>query len=67
MGEFSPWHWLLVLAIVLLLFGPKRLPEIGKGIGDGIRALKGGVKEGAGGTTEAKAETKTESKPDQKV
>jgi len=41
-GLFQPMHLLLILAIALLLFGPKRLPEIGKGIGDGIRALKEG-------------------------
>ena len=44
-GLFQPMHLLLILAIALLLFGPKRLPEIGKGIGDGIRALKEGMKE----------------------
>lgn len=60
-GLFQPWHLLLILAIALLLFGPKRLPEIGKGIGDGIRALKAGMKEG-----EAKPEDKTDNKPDSK-
>ncbi len=45
MGEFSPLHWLVVLAIALLLFGPKKLPELGKGLGDGLRALKEGMKE----------------------
>jgi sec-independent protein translocase protein TatA len=40
MGEFSPLHWLVVLAIALLLFGPKKLPELGKGLGDGLRASK---------------------------
>ena len=45
MGELSPWHWLLVAAIALLLFGPKKLPELGKGLGEGIRALKEGMKD----------------------
>ena len=40
MGEFSPWHWLLVLLIALLLFGPRKLPEIGKGLGSAIRGFK---------------------------
>lgn len=64
MGEFSVWHWLLVLAVALLLFGPKRLPEIGKGIGDGLRALKEGMKEGSKPETkaDATAEPKTENK-----
>ncbi|MGA8301186.1 MAG: twin-arginine translocase TatA/TatE family subunit [Terriglobales bacterium] len=60
-GLFQPMHLLLILAIALLLFGPKRLPEIGKGIGDGIRALKEGMKE-----QNAKADTKPEEKPDAK-
>ena len=45
MGEFSPWHWLLVAIIALLLFGPKKLPELGKGLAEGIRSFKDGMKE----------------------
>jgi sec-independent protein translocase protein TatA len=45
MGEFSPWHWLLVAGIALLLFGPKKLPELGKGLAEGIRSFKDGMKE----------------------
>jgi len=44
-GEFSPWHWLLVALIALLLFGPKKLPELGKGLAEGIRGFKEGMKE----------------------
>jgi len=44
-GEFSPWHWLLVIAIALLLFGPKKLPELGKGLAEAIRGFKDGMKE----------------------
>ena len=58
-GLFQPMHLLLILIIALLLFGPKRLPEIGKGIGDGIRALKEGMKE-------TKPETKSDTKPEEK-
>jgi sec-independent protein translocase protein TatA len=43
-GAMSPWHWLLVLAIVLLIFGPKKLPEVGKGLGTAIRGFKEGLK-----------------------
>ena len=45
MGEFSPWHWLLVAIIALLLFGPRKLPELGKGLAEGIRSFKDGLKE----------------------
>ena len=44
-GIFQPTHLLVIFFIALLVFGPKKLPELGKGIGDGIRALKQGVKE----------------------
>ena len=44
-GLFQPMHLLVIFAIALLVFGPKKLPELGKGIGDGIRALKDGMKE----------------------
>lgn len=44
-GIFQPAHLLLIFGIALLVFGPKKLPELGKGIGAGIRALKEGIKE----------------------
>ena len=37
-------EWLIILAIVFFLFGAKRLPEIGKGIGEGIRNFRGAMK-----------------------
>lgn len=46
-GLFQPMHLLVIFAIALLIFGPKKLPELGKGIGEGIRALKSGMKEGS--------------------
>ncbi len=45
MGEFSPWHWLLVAIIALLLFGPRKLPELGKSLAEGIRGFKDGLKD----------------------
>jgi sec-independent protein translocase protein TatA len=39
-GLFQPMHLLLIFGIALLVFGPKKLPELGKGIGDGIRGFK---------------------------
>ncbi len=38
-------HLLVIFFIALLVFGPKKLPELGKGIGEGLRALKNGMKE----------------------
>ncbi|MFY9843483.1 MAG: twin-arginine translocase TatA/TatE family subunit [Terriglobales bacterium] len=39
-GLLQPMHLLLIVGIALLVFGPKKLPELGKGIGDGIRGFK---------------------------
>jgi len=44
-GLFQPMHLLVIAFVALLVFGPKRLPELGKGLGDGIRAFKGGMRE----------------------
>ena len=44
-GIFQPMHLLVILVIALFVFGPKRLPELGKGLGDGLRALKEGLRE----------------------
>ncbi|MGD0507597.1 MAG: twin-arginine translocase TatA/TatE family subunit [Terriglobales bacterium] len=63
-GLFQPLHLLLIFAIALILFGPKRLPELGKGLGEGIRALKDGMKDTK---PEVKAETKPENTPENKA
>ena len=39
----SPMHWLIVLVVILILFGGKRIPEIMKGFGEGIRSFKEGM------------------------
>ncbi len=43
MELFAPGHLLVVLAIALLVFGPKKLPELGKGLGEAIRGFKGSL------------------------
>jgi sec-independent protein translocase protein TatA len=43
MGSLSPIHWIIVLVVVLLLFGPARLAGVGKGLGEGIRSFKKGL------------------------
>jgi sec-independent protein translocase protein TatA len=42
-GWFGPWEILILVVIVLLIFGPKRLPEIGRGMGRGMREFKNSV------------------------
>ena len=44
MGEFSPIHWLIVLAIIVILFGGRRIPEVMRGMGEGIRSFKEGMR-----------------------
>jgi sec-independent protein translocase protein TatA len=44
-GLFQPMHLLVIFGIALLVFGPKKLPELGKGIGEGIRGFKLAMKE----------------------
>jgi sec-independent protein translocase protein TatA len=40
MGEFSVYHWLVVLLIVVLLFGGRKIPELMRGLGEGIRHFR---------------------------
>lgn len=44
-GLFQPMHLLVILIIAMFVFGPKRISELGKGLGDGIRSFKGAIKE----------------------
>jgi sec-independent protein translocase protein TatA len=44
-GLFQPMHLLVIFGIALLVFGPKKLPELGKGIGEGIRGFKSAMKQ----------------------
>jgi sec-independent protein translocase protein TatA len=44
MGSFSIWHWLIVLVIVMLVFGTKKLGNIGSDLGKAVRGFKEGVK-----------------------
>jgi len=51
MGEFSIFHWLVVLAVVLIFFGGRRIPEVMKGLGEGIRSFKDGMSGGMATST----------------
>lgn len=44
-GLFQPVHMIILVGIVLLVFGPKKLPELGKGLGEAIRGFKQGMNE----------------------
>ena len=44
MGSFSVWHWLIVLVIVLLIFGTKKLKNVGSDLGTAVKGFKDGMK-----------------------
>ncbi|MEO6280946.1 Sec-independent protein translocase subunit TatA [Roseateles sp.] len=50
MGSFSIWHWLIVLLIFVLVFGTKKLTNIGKDLGGAVKGFKDGIKEGTSST-----------------
>ena len=47
MGSLSIWHWLIVLVIVMLIFGTKKLRNIGADLGGAVRGFKDGMREGS--------------------
>ncbi len=57
-GLFQPMHLLLILVIVLIIFGPGKLPEIGEGLGKSIRGFKKAMSEKDEDKVEAKSEEK---------
>ena len=46
MGSFSIWHWLIVLLIVVMVFGTKKLKNVGSDLGSAVKGFKDGMKEG---------------------
>ena len=46
MGSFSIWHWLIVLLVVILIFGTKKLKNMGSDLGAAVKGFKDGVKDG---------------------
>jgi sec-independent protein translocase protein TatA len=53
MGSFSIWHWLVVLLIVVLVFGTKKLKNMGSDLGGAVKGFKDGMKEGGASSAEA--------------
>lgn len=47
MGSFSIWHWLIVLLIVVMVFGTKKLKNIGSDLGGAVKGFKDGMKDGS--------------------
>jgi sec-independent protein translocase protein TatA len=47
MGSFSIWHWLIVLVIVLLVFGTKKLRNLGSDLGGAVKGFKDGMRDGS--------------------
>jgi sec-independent protein translocase protein TatA len=62
-GLFQPMHLLVILIVCMLVFGPKKLPELGKGLGEGIRSFRESMKDPAAAnkTEEAKPAGETKS------
>lgn len=66
MGSFSIWHWVIVLVIVMLVFGTKKLRNIGSDLGGAVKGFKDGMKEGGadGEQNAAKLADGSNKKPD---
>ncbi len=47
MGSFSIWHWLIVLLIVVMVFGTKKLRNMGSDLGGAVKGFKDGMKDGS--------------------
>jgi sec-independent protein translocase protein TatA len=60
MGSFSVWHWLIVLLIILLVFGTKKLRNLGSDLGGAVKGFKEGMKEGSASDSESTTTQKTE-------
>ena len=53
MGSFSIWHWLIVLLIVVVVFGTKKLRNMGSDLGGAVKGFKDGMKDGSAPETPA--------------
>jgi sec-independent protein translocase protein TatA len=55
MGSFSIWHWLIVLLIVVMVFGTKKLRNMGSDLGGAVKGFKDGMKDGTSSTEDKPA------------
>ena len=58
MGSFSVWHWLIVLLIVVVIFGTKKLRNIGSDLGGAVKGFKDGVRDGTASPEEPSSPAK---------
>ena len=65
MGSMSISHWLIVLAIIVLLFGAKKIPELAKGVGKGIKSFKKEMEDDTPLEQIQKSEETTQTKKDE--
>lgn len=63
MGAFSVWHWLIVLVIVVLVFGTKKLKNLGSDLGGAVKGFKDGMKEGTSPESETATAQVAQDKP----
>lgn len=59
MGSFSIWHWLIVLVVVLLVFGTKKLRNLGSDLGGAVKGFKEGMKESSSEQVSADSSAKS--------
>jgi sec-independent protein translocase protein TatA len=59
MGSLSIWHWLIVLVIIMMVFGTKKLRNMGSDLGGAVKGFKEGIKEGSAEAPGADAAKKT--------
>jgi sec-independent protein translocase protein TatA len=64
MGSFSIWHWLIVLLVVVLLFGTKKLRNVGSDLGSAIKSFRKGLNEEEPGKLESERKDETSSASD---
>jgi sec-independent protein translocase protein TatA len=53
MGSFSIWHWLIVLLVVVLIFGTKKLKNMGSDLGSAVKGFKDGMRDGSAGNADS--------------
>ncbi|MDC8785858.1 Sec-independent protein translocase subunit TatA [Roseateles koreensis] len=56
MGSFSIWHWLIVLLIIVLVFGTKKLKNVGSDLGSAVKGFKDGMRDGSSDGANAPAQ-----------